>query len=216
MSTHWHHLARHRGTNVNCNVAQLPHAHAIIPRLIELVKPGGHLLIEDVDLTGDYSGFGPGMRRCMTSAFLGYMRSQGQDPAFGSHIWECLKKSNAFDKIQMDHAMVPLNPGHDDREFHLFLVSKPLCHLFISPDHVCETVLICSFIESALANLGRTMKVGLTGSLTNVPSTAAFAAVHTPEIQQGWLDEVNGSDWEYAFGFYAVWARKFSRAKSRF
>ncbi|EIM88710.1 S-adenosyl-L-methionine-dependent methyltransferase [Stereum hirsutum FP-91666 SS1] len=161
----------------------LPHAHAIIPRLIELVKPGGYLLIEDVDLTGDYSGFGPGMRRCMTSAFLGYMRSQGQDPAFGSHIWGCLKKSSAFDKIQMDHAMVPLNPAHDD--------------------------------QSALANLGRTMKVGLTGSLTNVPSTAAFAAVHTPEIQQGWMDEVNDSDWEYAFGFYAVWARKCSRAKSR-
>lgn len=59
------------------------------------------------------------------------------------------------------------------------------------------------------------MKVGLTGSLTNVPSSAAFAAVHTPEIQQGWIDEVDGSKWDYSFGFYAAWARKSPRTRSR-
>lgn len=76
-------------------------------------------------------------------------------------------------------------------------------------------VMYYSYIGSALANLGRTFKVGLTGSLTNAPSGAAFAAVHTPEIQQGWLDEVDGPDWTYSFGFYAVWARKWPRIKSR-
>ncbi|TFY65782.1 hypothetical protein EVG20_g5304 [Dentipellis fragilis] len=85
----------------------LPHGTAHIPKLGQLVAPGGLLLIDDISLpiiTGD----APAVRESFETLAV-YMRSKHQDPRIADTLEAKLRESGLFSDVDAFKVSLPLN-----------------------------------------------------------------------------------------------------------
>ncbi|KAA1474672.1 S-adenosyl-L-methionine-dependent methyltransferase [Dentipellis sp. KUC8613] len=86
----------------------IPHGITLVPKLAQLVAPGGLLLIVDggaFDVTGDDA---PAVRRC-SELLTAYMRSKHQDPRIADILETQLRTSGLFSDVGAHRVCLPLN-----------------------------------------------------------------------------------------------------------
>ncbi|TFY75325.1 hypothetical protein EWM64_g8687 [Hericium alpestre] len=76
-------------------LCHLLHGHTLIPRLADLVAPGGWLLIDDVDMPLGIEGDVRALKQAM-NAFHSYMHSDNQNGRLGSVLEPTLHQSRKF------------------------------------------------------------------------------------------------------------------------
>ncbi|KAI0644106.1 S-adenosyl-L-methionine-dependent methyltransferase [Trametes meyenii] len=95
----------------------VPGAEDVLRRAVDLIKPGGWLLVDEPDdyaqADGSPGGLGPG-----TSAVLkGWkkvLESSGADPQFGSKLKGIVESTGAFDKVHVNKVVVPISGKSED------------------------------------------------------------------------------------------------------
>lgn len=90
---------------------QLPNAEEILGRVIQLVKPGGWLLLEESDDTNVRDSgrqLGPGMSAFL-KAWLGLLHARGADPAIGRRFEQILESSEAFSEVHVKHSVISMS-----------------------------------------------------------------------------------------------------------
>ncbi|EKM50916.1 uncharacterized protein PHACADRAFT_212833 [Phanerochaete carnosa HHB-10118-sp] len=94
----------------------VPNGEDALRRAIQLVKPGGWLLVEDPDDDRMLDGgrpLGPALSEFMQT-WAGIMRARGANPCIGRDLERILDSSGAFDKIGVRKAVVPMSGMCDD------------------------------------------------------------------------------------------------------
>lgn len=93
-------------------LVHLPEFPEVLKRIIQLVKPGGFLLIEDNEhrVFGD---IGPGTTRFF-EVYNGYMKSRGADPMTGPKLEPLLRESGAFREVFSHKIEAPVSGKTDD------------------------------------------------------------------------------------------------------
>ncbi|KAJ7153582.1 S-adenosyl-L-methionine-dependent methyltransferase [Mycena crocata] len=161
-------------------LCHLPHGHTVVPRIIDLVAPGGWLLVDDIDFLHAFEGLGkaPGVERGFTG-LIKSMESHDGDPHFGKTVKSLLESSNALSEVNVRKVDLPLNPPPQDPA--LAALSRTMRQAFMRA--VGAEKLSADAVSS--------------GGLTR-------------EVQQAFLDEMGGDalDWSYAVELYFAWAQK--------
>ncbi|KAF7350558.1 Methyltransferase str3 [Mycena sanguinolenta] len=87
-----------------------------LPRIIDLVAPGGWLLIDEVDFRHETARVenAPGVKGGFTGVVTSMKSHQG-DPHFGKILRAALERSNAFSEININLVDVPMNPTAEVR-----------------------------------------------------------------------------------------------------
>jgi hypothetical protein len=90
-------------------MVQLPNYKATLERTIQLVKPGGWLIIEDVDngIYRDDSELGPGLSRAL-AAWTDGLKQQGVDHMASREYESLLRGSEMFREIEVRKVPVPV------------------------------------------------------------------------------------------------------------
>ncbi|VDC02616.1 unnamed protein product [Peniophora sp. CBMAI 1063] len=89
----------------------LPKPFDVLARVLPLLAPGGHLLIEDISVTADVKGNVPAIRSAYTARVRGWEKG-GQNPVYASQLASFLAKNGL--KVGEDHVVLPINPLSDD------------------------------------------------------------------------------------------------------
>jgi len=90
----------------------LPNFQDVLSRIIKLVKPGGWLLLDDID-SAFYGNPSPGMKS-FWEAYQRYMRGKGAEPLAGSAFEGLLKASGAFSEVNAKKLVLPISGKSDD------------------------------------------------------------------------------------------------------
>ncbi|KAI0051437.1 S-adenosyl-L-methionine-dependent methyltransferase [Auriscalpium vulgare] len=93
-------------------LVHLPHPEQPLQRIIELIKPGGWLLVEDIAQHADVQGEVPGIRAAYT-AMCSLWKSVGQNPGFAAELEARLNASALFSEVHVHKVVAPLNPPAD-------------------------------------------------------------------------------------------------------
>lgn len=90
---------------------QLPNGYTVLPRIIELVAPGGWLLIDDIDFLHAFEGLdkAPGVKSGFTG-LIKSMESHNGDPHFGKTLKQSLESSSALSEVNVQKVELPINP----------------------------------------------------------------------------------------------------------
>jgi hypothetical protein len=89
--------------------SQLPKYEDVLNRTIQLVRPGGWLLLEDVDLMiYDYGGLGPG-HKAYWKAFQSFTGNEGLNALVGSAHEGLLKASDSFSEVNGKKVSIPFS-----------------------------------------------------------------------------------------------------------
>ncbi|KAI0354021.1 S-adenosyl-L-methionine-dependent methyltransferase [Trametes cingulata] len=94
----------------------VPHAEDVLRRAMDLVKPGGWLLVEEpdtYDLTDNGGPLPPGMSTLL-NGWLKVLTSSGADPGFGNKVEMLVKSSQLFSEVNMKAVDVPISGKTDD------------------------------------------------------------------------------------------------------
>ncbi|KAI0666379.1 hypothetical protein C8Q78DRAFT_1108405 [Trametes maxima] len=160
----------------------VPGAEDVLRRAIDLIKPGGWLLVDEPDdyaqADGSPGGLGPG-----TSAVLNgwkkVLESSGADPQFGSKLKGIVESTGAFNEVHVNKVIVPISgksEGGCNAKLFFETTSPPLTEF--------------SAIDPKLRNLGLTWKQNLTRVGQDLPSRWAEYGI-TPEMASRWLQELH-------------------------
>ncbi|KAK7039913.1 methyltransferase str2 [Favolaschia claudopus] len=86
----------------------------VLTRLIDLLTPGGTLLIDDINWPADFSGLdnAPGIKGGLTFVITG-TKAVGGDPHFGTGLKAALDASPELSSVDVQEVWAPLN-GKDD------------------------------------------------------------------------------------------------------
>ncbi|KAI0942642.1 hypothetical protein AcW1_003216 [Taiwanofungus camphoratus] len=105
----------------------LPNGEDVLRRAIDLVKPGGWLLVEDPDDDNMVDGgkpLGPGMS-AFVGAWLKIVRSRGAEPSLGRELERILQSSSAFSEVNVMKVTIPISgKSQDPKENKLGLTWK--------------------------------------------------------------------------------------------
>jgi len=93
-------------------LVHLSHFPDVLKRMIELVKPGGYLLIEDVELDL-YGDVGPGITK-FYNTYHSYTAPRGVDSHAGSKLEALLNESRAFSHVHCQKISLPWDGKSDD------------------------------------------------------------------------------------------------------
>ena len=92
-------------------IRQIPNAYQIISQAIELVKPGGWLLMEEPDDEQMLDGggpLGPGMDAFL-QAWFRIFRGRKLEPCIGRDLERTLTESGAFEELHVTRITTPLS-----------------------------------------------------------------------------------------------------------
>jgi hypothetical protein len=93
---------------------QLPDAREVLKRVFSLVKPGGWLLLEDIDdnctIDGQFA-FGPGTALC-ASSFRDLAIARGASTDIARHLHSLVHFSGMFDSISHRKISYPTSSSH--------------------------------------------------------------------------------------------------------
>ncbi|KAF9048229.1 S-adenosyl-L-methionine-dependent methyltransferase [Hymenopellis radicata] len=161
-------------------LCHLPHGHTLLPRIIELVAPGGWLLVDDIDFLHAFEGLekAPGVR----SGFAGLiksMESHSGDPHFGKTLSSSLESSTALSEVNVQKVELPINPTPKDPDL------------------------------ASLSRTMRQAFMNAVGAEKLNPETVTQGGL-TREVQQAFLNEMGGDadDWSYSVHLYFSWSQK--------
>jgi len=161
-------------------LCHLPHGHTVLPRIIDLVAPGGWLLIDDIDFLHAFEGLdtAPGVKRGFTG-LIKSMESHDGDAHFGKGLKSALESSGAFSDVNVNKVDVPMNPAPEDPA--LAALSKTMRQAFMN----------------AVGAQKLNPEAVATGGLTR-------------EVQEAFLQEMGGDapDWSYSVHLYFSWSQK--------
>ncbi|TFY75657.1 hypothetical protein EWM64_g8355 [Hericium alpestre] len=87
----------------------LPNPPNVIRRVIELLKPGGWLLLEDLSMPTYDASSGPAQHEFRRVRY-NWMVAQGLDPYISEHMAQILEESHAFRSVHTHKPYVCLNP----------------------------------------------------------------------------------------------------------
>ena len=95
------------------NLVQVPHARAVLKKLVPLLKPGGWIGLEEPDCeasTNKYGPVTPGLYK-VSRAWYKIMRSRHGDPSIGSALKNELEANITvqWDRIEEKVLHVPFN-----------------------------------------------------------------------------------------------------------
>ncbi|KAI0260231.1 S-adenosyl-L-methionine-dependent methyltransferase, partial [Gloeopeniophorella convolvens] len=85
----------------------LPKPQQIVPQIVQLVKPGGWLLLEEVSLLDSFEGDAQGVRTAFES-LRKYWESNNQTPATGTQLESWLNQTGAFSEVNVHEAVAPI------------------------------------------------------------------------------------------------------------
>ncbi|KAF7351060.1 Methyltransferase str3 [Mycena sanguinolenta] len=161
-------------------LCHLPHGHTVLPRIIELVAPGGWLLVDDIDFLYAFEGLdnAPGVKRGFTG-LIKSMESHNGDPHFGKGLKTLLESSTALSQVNVNDVEVPMNPVPKDPA--MADLSKTMRQAFMNA----------------------------VGAQKLNPEAVSSGGL-TREVQQAFLDEMGGTaeDWTYSVHLYFSWSQK--------
>ncbi|KZV65260.1 S-adenosyl-L-methionine-dependent methyltransferase [Peniophora sp. CONT] len=89
----------------------IPNPFEIFSRILPLLAPGGHLLIEDISVNADVKGDVPAIRSAYT-ALVRAWEDAGQNPLYASQLSSFLEKEGL--KVGEDHVVLPISPLSDE------------------------------------------------------------------------------------------------------
>ncbi|KAJ7350572.1 S-adenosyl-L-methionine-dependent methyltransferase [Mycena albidolilacea] len=92
-------------------LCHLPDAHSVLSRIIDLVSPGGWLLIDEIDWTEAFDGLdkAPGVKRGLT-ALVKSMEAEAGDPHYGKSLKPYLEASDKLSEIHVREVELPVYP----------------------------------------------------------------------------------------------------------
>ncbi|KIK51275.1 hypothetical protein GYMLUDRAFT_396991 [Collybiopsis luxurians FD-317 M1] len=102
----------------------IPYGAKFIARVVQLLKPGGFLIIEDSCLLRYPDGIGPAQQK-QNEISIAFLHSRGLDPYIGSHLEEFMQATGAFEVISARMEPLCLNPLPTGK----FTPSSFRCHL---------------------------------------------------------------------------------------
>ena len=86
-------------------------------RAIELLKPGGWLLVEDPDdenMMDNANPLGPGMTSFL-QGWMSFLREHEADPSFGRQLRRIVESTQAFSEIHVRKVTVPISGKSDGK-----------------------------------------------------------------------------------------------------
>ncbi|KAF7361658.1 Methyltransferase str2 [Mycena venus] len=92
-------------------LCHLPDGLETLSRIIDLVAPGGWLLVDEIDWSEEFSGLdrAPGIKGGLTALVMGMKAAKGS-PHFGKTIQAYLESSSQLSEAHVREVDVPLNP----------------------------------------------------------------------------------------------------------
>nr|A0A384XC21.1 RecName: Full=Methyltransferase str2; AltName: Full=Strobilurin A biosynthesis cluster protein r2 [Strobilurus tenacellus]ATV82112.1 S-adomet dependent methyltransferase 1 [Strobilurus tenacellus] len=96
-------------------LCHLPDGHSVLKRIIDLVAPGGWLLIDDIDWAEAFEGLdkAPGIKRGLT-ALVRSMEAEAGDPHYGKTLKPYLEASKELSEVHVREVELPVNPIPED------------------------------------------------------------------------------------------------------
>ncbi|KAI9066186.1 S-adenosyl-L-methionine-dependent methyltransferase, partial [Trametes sanguinea] len=94
----------------------VPDGEGVLRRIVDVVKPGGWLLIEEPDdyhMTDGGKPLGPGIGAFL-SGWMKVLKSRGADPGFGCHVEEIIRSTDKFDEVNVKKVVIPISGKSDD------------------------------------------------------------------------------------------------------
>lgn len=175
---------------------QLPNPDSYIPRLAALLRPGGWLLLEDVNhtLLDAKRPVGPGVQ-ALYRGYYEHMHRQGVDPGVGAKLKDMLQTSKEFSEVNETVIPCYMNPKSTKSKSP---GSAPGC--FRSDDHKRS--------DSALQNLGEILKYSIDGVYIGIMEKMGSSGGITPEKLRGWRREVNDPERDLRIDMHLTWSKK--------
>ncbi|TFY63616.1 hypothetical protein EVG20_g6251 [Dentipellis fragilis] len=115
-------------------LCHIPDGHTLIPRIAELVAPGGWLLIDDCCMPISADGDCTNIRRCI-EGYRAYMLANKQQPRLGDDLEGYLRALDGFQSLQVARTNFVLNSVSPD-PVHQRLnedLRESITRFFISP-----------------------------------------------------------------------------------
>ncbi|TFY56184.1 hypothetical protein EVG20_g9029 [Dentipellis fragilis] len=94
----------------------IPKPDDIVRRLTELVRPGGWLIIEDMDQPPKVIANAPSLSETFRT-MRNFMDSRGVCPTVGSSLSQWFVETGAFNEVSVRHLSIPLSPDFSDSVF---------------------------------------------------------------------------------------------------
>ncbi|EJF60557.1 S-adenosyl-L-methionine-dependent methyltransferase, partial [Dichomitus squalens LYAD-421 SS1] len=96
----------------------VPGAREILRRAVQLLKPGGWIVVEDPDdshMVDHGKPLGPGMG-AFVGAWLNILRSRGAEPCFGRYLESELKAIHSLAEVNVRKVTIPISGNSEDPE----------------------------------------------------------------------------------------------------
>ncbi|KAI1787183.1 S-adenosyl-L-methionine-dependent methyltransferase [Ganoderma leucocontextum] len=96
----------------------VPGADDVLRRAVQLLKPGGWIIVEDPDDGNMVDGgepLGPGMG-AFVGGWLKLLRSRGAEPCFGRYLGSELRSSDSLAEVHVRKITIPISGKSDDEE----------------------------------------------------------------------------------------------------
>ncbi|KAF9030977.1 S-adenosyl-L-methionine-dependent methyltransferase [Hymenopellis radicata] len=92
-------------------LCHLPDGHAVLSRIIDLVSPGGWVLVDDIDWSEAFQGLdkAPGIKGGLAS-LVKSMEAEAGDPHYGKTLKAYLESSSALTDVHVQEVDLPINP----------------------------------------------------------------------------------------------------------
>lgn len=175
---------------------QVINGEDVIKRAIQLLKPGGWLIIEepDDDKTLDRGKpLGPGMAAFM-NAWLGVLRSRGAEPCIGRRLESILESTKAFSEVNVLKVTIPYGGGTGGKLFQVQSVAVLVLTMILVQDTACD-VLGTAWMDNALRVAG------------DLPQRFADHGI-TMEVTKKHVEELQDPERHITTDMYFTWARK--------
>ena len=105
-------------TSSPLNLAQLPHFRDTLARICALIKPGGHLIVEEIDarLYSEHRET-PEAVTYFYDRLDDLVRLKGENYDVGSQLQPCVSKLGTFIDVTVKVLAVPFSPGWEGRKY---------------------------------------------------------------------------------------------------
>ncbi|KAK7057603.1 methyltransferase str3 [Favolaschia claudopus] len=168
------------GTFDVVHIRFLPHGRSVIPRIIDLVAPGGWLLIDDIDFLAAFEGLdkATGVKQGF-AGLISSMEAHDGDAHFGTILKSELESSKLLSEVNVDKVDVPINPIPKDPK------------------------------KGDLSRTMRRAFMNAVGAQKLNPEAISTGGL-THEVQQAFLAQMGGDaeDWSYNVHLYFSWSKK--------
>ena len=92
-------------------MSQVPEPEDVLRRAVQLVKPGGWIIVEDPDdgnMVDEGKPLGPGMS-AFVGCWLDLLRSRGAEPCFGRYLESVLGSIGSLDEVHVRKVTIPIS-----------------------------------------------------------------------------------------------------------